>query len=201
MSTKILGIVGSYRRGGTIDSLVAETLSSAEECGAETTKIYLIDQRIEFCSNCRQCAQEPGEKRGRCIHDDDMGRILAQWDDSDAMVLGAPVNFFNVNAVTRRFMERLVCYAYWPWDVPRGPQVRTKARPKRAVLITSSAMPALMGRVFTGAIRALKVTARTMGARPVATIFAGMAATGEHARPPARAIRKARAAGRKLAGV
>ena len=24
-------------------------------------------------------------------------------------------NFFNVTAVTRRFIERLICYACWPW--------------------------------------------------------------------------------------
>ena len=49
MDRKILCIVGSYRKGGTIDLLVTEALSSASALGAETTKIYLIDQHIEFC--------------------------------------------------------------------------------------------------------------------------------------------------------
>jgi len=32
--TNIIGIVGSYRKGGVIDTLVSATLSAAEEAGA-----------------------------------------------------------------------------------------------------------------------------------------------------------------------
>lgn len=38
-SMKILGIVGSYRKNGIIDSLATEVLSSAEKCGATTKKL------------------------------------------------------------------------------------------------------------------------------------------------------------------
>jgi len=55
MGKRILGIVGSYRRNGTIDALVQAVLSAAEEQGAETDKIYLIDKHVEFCTNCRTC--------------------------------------------------------------------------------------------------------------------------------------------------
>lgn len=43
---KILGLVGSYRKNGIIDSLVTAVLSSAEQCGATTKKIYLTDAHI-----------------------------------------------------------------------------------------------------------------------------------------------------------
>lgn len=194
---KILGIVGSYRKGGVIDTLVTEALSSAEEQGAQTSKIYLRDQHIEFCRNCRNCTQEAGTEPGKCVHQDDMESILSQYIDSDAMVLGAPVNFFNVNAVTRRFMERLVCFAYWPWGT-RGPQMRTKTKTKKAVLITSMAMPAFLGRIFTGAVRALRTAAETMGAKPVTSIVVGMIAQNEQVIVPVEAVRKARKAGRNL---
>lgn len=198
MNRKILGIVGSYRKGGTIDLLVTEALSSASALGAETTKIYLIDQHIEFCRNCRKCTQEAGTEPGKCVHRDDMDSILTQYRDSDAIVLGAPVNFFNVNALTRKFMERLVCFAYWPWGTQGGPKMRTKRRTKKAVLITSTAMPAVLGRVFTGALRALRITARTMGAKPIASIFVGLIAENERPSVPTKALRKAREAGRRL---
>jgi multimeric flavodoxin WrbA len=197
MSKKILGIVGSYRKEGIIDTLVTEALAAAEEQGAQISKVYLIDKHIEFCTNCRECTQEKGTAPGKCIHKDDMESLLAQYMDSDAIVFGAPVNYFNVNAVTRRFMERLACFSYWPWGA-NGPQMRTKLKTRQAVLITSSAMPALLGRIFTGALRALKVTAKTMGAKPVKSIFVGMIAANEYPAVPADAIRKARAAGSKL---
>ena len=57
----ILGIVGSYRKRGTIDQAVSSVLAAARTNGAETKKIYLKDLNIGFCNNCRRCTQEPGE--------------------------------------------------------------------------------------------------------------------------------------------
>ena len=51
----ILGIVGSYRKGGTIDQAVSSVLAAARTNGAETKKIYLKDLNIRFCNNCRRC--------------------------------------------------------------------------------------------------------------------------------------------------
>ncbi len=48
---KVVGIVGSYRKGKTIDSAVSAVLEGAQAKGAETKKIYLIDEHIEFCTN------------------------------------------------------------------------------------------------------------------------------------------------------
>ena len=59
MNERILGIVGSYRKGGVIDSMVIEALAAAREHGAETEIVYLIDKHIEFCTNCRTCTQQP----------------------------------------------------------------------------------------------------------------------------------------------
>ena len=126
-----------------------------------------------------------------------MESILNRYHDSDAIVIGAPVNFFNVNAVTRKFMERLACFSYWPWGA-RGPLMRTKTKTRKAVLITSSAMPAFLGRIFTGALRALKTIANTMGAKPVASIFVGMIAIHEQPAIPENLTRKASKAGHEL---
>ncbi len=61
-------------------------------------------------------------------------------------------------------------------------------------------MPAPMGRLFTGAVRALKGAARYLGARPVETIFIGLAAQQERQPLPAKVVARCRRAGRKLAG-
>jgi NAD(P)H-dependent FMN reductase len=198
MAKKILGIVGSYQKNGIIDRLVTETLSSAGAMGAATKKIYLSDAHIEFCKNCRQCTQEPGAEPGTCVHSDDFNAILSEWKECDGLVIGAPVNFFNITAVTRKFMERLSCFSYWPWG-QHGPKMRSRSKDKRAVLITAAAMPSFLGRFLTGAPRALRLIAETMGAKPIKTIFAGLAAQKEHQAPSEKTIRQARAAGRQLA--
>ncbi len=95
MAKRILGIVGSYRKNGVIDSLVTEVLSAAHKQGALTEKIYLLDKHIEFCTNCRTCTQKPGTERGLCAHRDDMAEILDRYNMSDGIVIGAPMNCFN----------------------------------------------------------------------------------------------------------
>jgi len=199
MAVKVLGIVGSYRRGGTIDQAVSEVLAGAAEAGAGVEKIYLLDRHVEFCTNCRRCTQLPGPGPGPCIHQDAMAGLIAAIESADALVVGAPVNSGGVNALTQRFIERLVGFVYWPWGQP-APKLRRAGRPRKvAVLVTSSAMPAFMARLTTGAMRTLKQAAKVVGARPAATLYAGQAAVAERPVLEQRLVRRARRAGRRLA--
>ncbi len=66
MGNKVVGIVGSYRKGRVIDSAVTEILKGAESSGAKTVKIYLTEKQIEFCNNCRSCMQEPCALKPNC---------------------------------------------------------------------------------------------------------------------------------------
>ncbi|MEB3267475.1 MAG: flavodoxin family protein [Leptolyngbya sp.] len=194
-SATVLGIVGSYRKGGHIDTAVSAILASAATAGATTAKIYLQDQHIEFCTNCRQCLQAPG--RSPCIHRDDMAALLDQIEAADALVLGAPVNFGDVNALTRRFLERTVCYGYWPWEAP-APTQQAQPVTKPAVLVTSSAAPALLGRWATGAMKTLRRLATMLGAKPIRTLWLGMVNPKDSHLPP-RYQRLSRRLGQRLA--
>ena len=107
MSKKVVAIVGSYRKSGIIDRAVEAVLEGARKKGAETHTIYLTEQHIEFCTNCRQCAEKPGAERGKCLQHDDLESILTEIEGADAVVLGSPVNFYNLTALYRRFLERL----------------------------------------------------------------------------------------------
>lgn len=198
MVTKVVAIVGSYRKGGTVDSAVDAVLEGAREKSAQTSKIYLLDKHIEFCTNCRTCTQEPGERRGRCVINDEMDSVLNEIESADAVVLGAPVNAFNVTAIFKRFLERLVCFAYWPWGM-NGPQTRSKKITRKAVLITSTAMPGMFIPLATGAPRALKTTATLLGARVVGKLWIGLAAGKPKQELPAKVVAKARRIGATLA--
>jgi multimeric flavodoxin WrbA len=194
----ILGLIGSYRKGGTIDNAVTAVLSAVEERGVKAQKIYLQDIHIEFCSNCRRCTQEFGPNPVRCYHDDDMWDLIQLFEKSDGFVLGAPVNFGNVNALTQRFLERLVCYTFWPWGQP-SPKMRKSAQSaKRAVLITSSAMPSLMGRFMTGSLRGMKLGAKAMGANTIHTVYLGLSAMKEHQEVKSKLLPKFQKAANKL---
>jgi GNAT superfamily N-acetyltransferase len=202
----LLAIDGSYRRGGITDQLVDAVLTAAEAEGARTERVHLIDERIGFCMNCRACAAEPLESaavRGACRLDDAMAPLLARIDAADGLVLAAPMNFGSVTAVTKRFMERLICYAYWPWGQP-APKLRRdlaegeKRSRRPAVLVTSSAAPSVMGRFLGTPLRELKTTAEVLGAEPVGSLWAGLSAQRpEQAIQPGER-RRAERLGRKL---
>jgi NAD(P)H-dependent FMN reductase len=194
---KITAITGSYRRRGVIDSAVEEILEAASANGADVEKINLLDRSIEFCDNCRLCTLEEGRLRGKCKIADDLPSILDRLEASDVFILASPVNFGTVTAQMKRFIERLVCYAYWPWG--GRPKQRMPARNKRAVIVVSSAAPALIARFGSDCGKLLKKVSRLLGAGKVETLFIGsVRRTAEEGLDP-RVRSKAYALGRRIA--
>ena len=196
-SVKLTAVVGSYRKGGIIDTAIDEILAGAREEGAEVAKVYLLDKQIEFCRNCRICTQQPGLQRGRCCINDDMAGVLDEIECSDALVLGSPMNFGTVTALMKRFTERLVCFAYWPWGT-NAPKMRNTERKRRAVVVASSAAPSLIARLSSKLVRLLKETAGVLGAKTIGVLFIGLAAREEEQQIGERTRKKARLLGKKL---
>ena len=194
----ILAIVGSYRKGGIIERAVDEILASAKEEGAVTWKISLLDKHLEFCTNCRGCTQVAGENYGLCILDDDMAGLLQEIERADALVLASPMNAGTVTAIMKRFIERLVCTAYWPWGAP-APKARRPGKSKRALLVASSAAPGFLARLTGDVTKRLKSAATMLGAETVGTLFIGLAAQQKHQELSKRTIDKAHKLGHKLA--
>lgn len=195
---KITAVVGSYHRGGMIESAVDELLEVAQSRGAEVHKVNLLDARIEFCDNCQACTQAAGTSRGRCPLDDDMPKILDQLEGSDAIVLASPMNFFTTTALMKRFIERLLCYVSWPFGTAL-PKPRSRPTGKSAVLIVTSAAPGFMARFFTGTGRLLKIAARLLGASRVRSLYLGLSRHEPGASLSPRNRQKARALGQWLA--
>ncbi len=192
VSTRVLVINGSYRDDGVTDQAVASVTEALADAGAAVDVVCLRDYPIEFCLNCRECTQAPGAQPGRCVLDDGMHALIDRIERAQALVLASPTNFGSVTAVFKRFMERLVPYAYWPWGRPY-PQFRKRhALAKKALLISSSAAPGWLGRWLYGSPRQLGMTAKTIGARPVGLLFTGAIALSPDARLSARARRRAR---------
>ena len=196
--SKVVAIVGSYRKGGTTDSAVEAILAGAREKGAETQTIHLIDRPIQFCTNCRKCGQVPGEVRQMCVQEDGMEAMAREIETADSIVLASPVNFYNATAVFRRFLERLIGNAYWPWG-QHVPKWRQKKLRRKAVLVATSGMPGVLIPIFTGTKRALSLAAQGLGARPVGCLWIGLAAGEAHQELSRRNRERARRLGWKLA--
>lgn len=197
-ATRVLSINGSYRDDGITDQAIEVLAQSLRDSGADVETVRLRDYPIEFCLNCRACTQEPGHAPGRCVHDDGMRELIEKIEQADAYILAAPTNFDSVTAIFKRFMERLIVYAYWPWGT-KAPKFRKAKLPKKkAVLISSSAAPGPMGRWFFQSAKQLNMTANVIGANSVGTLFTGLIAGESDTRLPRRMRRKAVALAGKL---
>ena len=95
-------------------------------------------------------------------------------------------------------MERLIAYAYWPWEQPYPKFRKADATPKKAMLISSSAAPSWFGRWLYRTSKQLDMTAKTIGAQPVGTLFTGLANTEKHKRLPPNTAERARLLAAKL---
>lgn len=198
---KVVAIIGTYRKGKVVDQMVGHVLEAAEKAGAETERFYLIDEAIRFCDNCRSCCQEEGTERGSCVwsdgekQPDNMGKILDAIKEADALVFASPINAFHVTAITKRFIERMLPLYYWPWK-NMAPRLRDKTpKRKKAIVVTSSAMPPIMGRLFTSVVKHLRDTVKAFGAKKVKTFYIGGVARSRNYQLPDKVVARARRLG------
>lgn len=109
-----------------------------------------------------------------------MQQLIDKIERADCYILASPTNFGSVTAIFKRFMERLAVYAYWPWEM-NGPQFVPK---KKALLVSSCAAPGIIGRWLFGTDKQLKLTAKTIGAEVVGTLFTGLVAKEQQPKLP-----------------
>ena len=196
---KIVAINGSYRQDGVTDCLVDTLTAALEQRGVTVARIDLRDTRIEFCRNCRECMQQAGDAPGHCVIRDDMTEVIEALEAADAYVFAAPTNFGSATAVFKRFMERLAPYGYWPWGAKAPKFRRAKFAKKPAVLVSSSAAPSILGRLAYATLRELRTASKTIGAKPVGTLYAGLVSDSADAKPSPRSLRRAERLAHRLA--
>ena len=195
---KIIAISGSYRRNGIIESLIDIMLNKIKEDEIEVKKIILKDQDIKYCTNCRKCTQVSGEERGQCIIKDDLESILDEIERADGIIIGSPMNFGSITAVTKAFKERLVCYGYWPWGTRGAPALRKRKSGKRAILLWSCVMPAFIANIITRISKELKEISDILGFKTVGILKVGFMGINEREAIPDKLRKKAERLAKKL---
>lgn len=90
----VLGIVGSGRKNGRTAELMTAALSGAKEQGARTQMVYLADYELRYHVGVA------AEDEPYCP------QALAELcEEADALVLGSPVYYGDINGLTRSFMD------------------------------------------------------------------------------------------------
>jgi multimeric flavodoxin WrbA len=98
---KILGIVGSPRRGANTETLIDQVLKEAMEAGAAAEKLVLSEMNIQPCRACNAC-----QRTGKCVNDDDFASTLEKMRDSSIRVLGTPVYWWGPTAQMKAVIDR-----------------------------------------------------------------------------------------------
>lgn len=175
---KLLAIVGSYRKGKIIDTLVNKAIEGAETNNkVETEKLYLVDKNIKYCKNCMTCRNdEPGKRIAECIIQDDMQEIYPLIDKAESFIFGTPVNIGTATAVMKTFLERICWVFAKPGKHPIDgcPEPRSPQR-KRAIIIVSSGVVPPIFRIFCDDATSLikSVCNSCLNAKVVGTLYAG----------------------------
>lgn len=98
---KIVGILGSPRKGGNTETLLDLALVEAHEKGVRTEKIALRDKSIAPCDGCHGCIET-----GTCVIEDDAQEIYHAMVESDGIIWATPIYFWSMTSQTKALMDR-----------------------------------------------------------------------------------------------
>ena len=85
---KVVGIVGSTRRGGNTEILTQIALDEIQKEGIETELIRLAEKRIEPCDACRSCTET-----GKCHIKDDFNAVFTKMKEAEGIIISTPVYY------------------------------------------------------------------------------------------------------------
>jgi multimeric flavodoxin WrbA len=85
---KVVGIVGSPRRGGNTEILTQIALDEIRKEDIGTELIRLAEKKIAPCDGCRGCTET-----GKCHIKDDFASVFAKMKEADGIILATPVYY------------------------------------------------------------------------------------------------------------
>lgn len=172
---KILILNASYRKNGVSAKVLELVKLQLQKFSYRYEVIDLKTKKLCYCQNCRSCTQTLSNSVQRCVLDDEFNAIVEQLESASHFVFIVPTNFYSTTAVFKTFQERLISYTNYQWGA-KAPANRKRYCDKKALLISSSAAPSLIAKLFFYTFKQLKLTAKLIGAKSIGTINIGKCA-------------------------
>ena len=91
---KILVLNGSPRPNGNTAGMVKTFHQTAEEYGHQVKMFNVCKMNIKGCLACEYCH---GKGHGQCVQKDDMQEIYAELNDTEMLILAAPIYYHGIS--------------------------------------------------------------------------------------------------------
>lgn len=122
---KVIGVSGSPRINGTVNSIIEKFLEKFTEKKYSCELVLLNRMELHGCQACGFC-RNGGQS---CNIDDDISKLLEKIGAAEVVIIGSPVYMGNVSGQMKIFIDRL----YSLKDSERKPRLA----PKRGILVFS----------------------------------------------------------------
>lgn len=138
---KAIFVNGSPRKNWNTHMLLQEAMRGAVDAGAEAEIIHLADYPVTGCKSCFACKLKNSTCGGICAIRDELRPVYEKIMDADVLVLGSPVYFGNLTAISLAFIERLVFPVHQYKKPVNGVHQRTLPKQKKVGLIVDMNCP------------------------------------------------------------
>ena len=149
---KVLIINGSPRKNGNTALALSEMEKVFHSEGIETETVHIGSMDIRGCMACGFCG-----KNGRCVVNDVVNELSAKFEQSDGLVIGAPVYYGSANATLIAAMQRLFYSTPFDKTMKVGAAIAsarrgglTAAFDEMNKFFTISGMPVASGQYWNG---------------------------------------------------
>jgi len=103
---KVITFIGSPRKKGNTSIMASALNEDLEKSDITTENIFLYDQKINPCVDCRGCKKD----KMVCIIRDDMVGIYKKIEESEVVVIGTPIYWFGPSAPAKLLLDRFRPY-------------------------------------------------------------------------------------------
>ena len=156
---KILVINASPRSIGLVSQMLNIMTKEAELLGAETETVIVSQLQIQPCIGCMNCRSE------NCcqLPEDDAHRTLKKIQEADALIIGSPCYWGNMNGYLKVLFDRMV-YGFIGEGKNGIPLPKHKGKPAAIITTCTTQWPFnILFNQTNGVVRALKQILRYSG--------------------------------------
>lgn len=125
--------MGSPRKNKNTEIALNSFLKDMDLSQFNIEKIYLRDLDIKSCTGCDYCGHVQG-----CTQKDEMDLLYKAFDNSDIIILAAPLYFNSVNGLTKDMIDR--CQKYWSLKYSHGENYK-RGQERQGIFISVGGAP------------------------------------------------------------